>query len=355
LEDDCGSFSRTTRATGMVQNRFFSEQKRWRHSLAAGSALSLLVLARSTHAAEPTVDDVKAAETEFDAGREAYKASEFAEAAEHFESADGHAPNEKVLELAISARDKAGHEDRAATLAQLGLETYPSSERLRRIAGPLVDKARSDLLQVTVECSEACTLLDGTRIVHGPPAERRIVFLTPGDHTIRAGWSKDRTLSQTVGGSAGDTASLTFAAPPTPKTEAAGVGVDATGADTGVASSSRVLSPVYLYIGAGATAVLGGVTIWSGIDTLNNPGKNAVREACLKNQSNCDSLYNQGHNAEVRTNILIAATSVVGAATAVVGLFFTDFSGKKKTEGTVSIMPWVSYEGGPAAGAMGRF
>jgi hypothetical protein len=341
----------------MVQHPFFSEQKRWRYGLAVVSALSVLSLARQAAAAEPTVDDVKAAEADFDAGREAYKAAEYVEAAEHFESADGHAPNEKVLELAISARDKAGHQDRAATLAQLGLETYPNSERLKKIAAPLVDKAHAELLQVTVECNEACTLLDGTRIVHGPPAERRIVFLTPGEHTIRAGWPAERTLSQNVTGNAGDTAQLTFTAPPVPKSDVGATRSTGTGEDSGAQSSMRVLPPLYFYIGAGATAVLGGVTIWSGIDTINNPGKDKVRAACSANMEPlCTNLYNQGTNSELRTNLLIAATSVVGAATAVAGIFFTDFSGKKKKpEDTVSVVPWISYGAGPAAGAMGRF
>jgi hypothetical protein len=339
----------------MFQNRFLSEQKRRCHSLAAISALSIACFTRLAGAAEPTVDDVKAAEADFDAGRESYKAGDYVEAAEHFESADGHAPNEKVLELAISARDKAGHQDRAATLAQLGLETYPNSERLKKIAAPLVDKAHAELLQVTVECDEACTLLDGTRIVHGVPAQRRIVFLTPGEHTIRAGWSDERTLSQNVTGNAGEAASLTFTAPPVPKSDVGASLSTTPGTDTGVKSSLRVVPPLYFYLGVGATAVLGGVTIWSGIDTLNNPGKDKVRAACLNNQPNCDSLFNQGTNAELRTNILIAATSVVGVATAVVGIFFTDFNGKKKAENAARIMPWVSYDGGPAAGAMGRF
>jgi hypothetical protein len=45
----------------------------------------------------------------------------------------------------------------------------------------------------------------------------------------------------------------------------------------------------------------------------------------------------------------------VGAATAVIGIFFTDFTGKKKTEDTAHVTPWVSYGSGVTAGAMGRF
>jgi hypothetical protein len=341
----------------MDQNRFVLGKKPWRHGLAVGAIFCCVGFARVAAATEPSVDDIKAAEAEFNRGRESYRAGEFVEAAEHFESADGHAPNDKVLELAISARDKAGNEDRAATLAQLGLETYPNSERLKKVAAPLVDKARAELVQVTIECSEACTLLDGTRIVHGVPAERRIIFLTPGDHTMRAGWSDERTLSQNVTGAAGESSSLTFTAPPVPKKETPlGASAGATGQDLGAGPSPlRVLNPLYFYIGAGATAVLGGVTIWSGIDTVNNPGKDKVRDACQRGLTSCDSLYNQGKSAELRTNLLIGATSLVGAATAVVGIFFTDWNGKKKTDETATIVPWVSYDAGPAAGAMGRF
>jgi tetratricopeptide (TPR) repeat protein len=223
-----------------------------RSSVAAG--IVALCVARAAVAAEPTVDDIKAAEADFNRGREAYKASEFVEAAEYFESADGHAPNEKVLELAISARDKAGNADRAATLGQLALETYPNSERLKKVAAPLVDKGRAELLQVTVECNEPCSLLDGARIVHGPPAARRVVFLTPGEHALHAGWSDERGLVQNVNGGAGETASLTFVAPPVPVKETSSD--SATGSvmqDRGTEATTRTLPPLYFYIGAGAT------------------------------------------------------------------------------------------------------
>ena len=345
----------TFRSAGMDQNRVVLGKIR-SGSRFAIATIVVLGLARGAAASEPTVDDIKAAEADFTRGREAYKAGEFVEAAEHFESADGHAPNDKVLELAISARDKAGNADRAATLAQLGLETYPNSERIKKVAAPLVDKGHAELLQVTVECDEPCTLLDGTRIVHGAPAVRRTIFLMPGDHAIRAGWSDERTMSQNVSGAAGESSAITFKAPPVPKKEAAAAPLGAAGADPGVeSSSSRVLSPLYFLIGAGATAVLGGVTIWSGIDAQNNPGPDAVRDACFNNQPSCNSLYNQGRDAQTRTNILIGATSVVGAATAVVGIFFTDWSGKKQSESSATVVPWVSYASGPAAGAMGRF
>ncbi len=323
------------------------------------TAVLVLALTRggdaSAEGAEPSVDEIKAAEADFNRGREAYKAGDYVEAAEYFESADGHAPNEKVLELAIMARDKAGNADRAATDAQLALEGFPNSERLRKVAAPLVDKARAELFQVTIECTEPCSLLDGTRLVHGPAAARRTVFLTPGEHAIRAGWSDERAAAQSVTGAAGETATLSFVAPPIPKKEEAAVAspTAAPGQDVGV-KRRPPLSPLVFFIGAGATVALGGVTVWSGIDTINNPGTSKVRDACFNNRSECQRLYDTGRSSQLRTNLLIGATSLVGAATAVVGVFFTNWSGKKD-ETAASVSPWVSYASGPTVGATGRF
>src|SRR5436190_16792147 len=70
---------------------------------------------------EPTPTQVRSAAEAFDRGREAYKADDYIEAAEQFESADANAPSAAALELAIRSRDKAGQLDRAATLAALAL------------------------------------------------------------------------------------------------------------------------------------------------------------------------------------------------------------------------------------------
>jgi hypothetical protein len=339
LGNGCRNLSRAASAAGV---------------LAAAATLSIPARA------EPSVEDIKAAEQDFNHGRDAYRSGSYAEAAEYFESADSHAPNEKVLELAINARDKAGNPDRAATLAQLGLELYPNSERIRKVAGPLVDRASAEQVKVAVECSEPCSLLDGTRIIHGAPAMRRVVFVTPGDHTIRAGWSDDRTVSKDMTGDAGGSAALSFTTPPIPvqgTTPAAPS--PAPGPDHGAEQKPHGLPPVVFFIGAGATVALGGVTIWSGIDTKNNPGVDAVRDACSNGRSNCQSLYDDGRSRQMRTNILIGATGVVGVATAVIGGFLTNWSGSRSKEGTgtahAGVTPWISYANGPAVGATGRF
>jgi hypothetical protein len=325
------------------------------------TVVCVLALSPVAHAqtsdSSPSVEEIKAAETDFNKGREAYKTGDYGEAAEYFESADGHAPNDRVLELAITAREKAGNGERAATLAQYGLDTYPNSERLRKVAPPLLERAHADFLQINVACDEACNLLEGSHLVHGGPSTHRTLFVAPGDYSIRAAWSDDRALSKPASGAAGASVELSFAAPPIPrKPEALVTSPSANPAsDQGAVASSRTLPPIYFLIGVGATVVLGGVTLWSGIDTVNNPGADAVRKACVGQGDGCPE-YKDGRSKQLRTNILIGATSVVGVATSIVGGFFTNFRGKPSRDSkSASVAPWVSYDNGPALGAAGRF
>lgn len=75
------------------------------------------------------------------------------------------------------------------------------------------------------------------------------------------------------------------------------------------------------------TAVLIGVTLWSGVDAENNPGAAAVRRDCVGQGTSCPE-YKEGLSAQLRTNVLIGVTAVVAAGTAATGIFFTQWSGK---------------------------
>jgi hypothetical protein len=113
------------------------------------------------------------------------------------------------------------------------------------------------------------------------------------------------------------------------------------------------------------TAAAGAASIWSGVDTLSNPGEDKVRRECAPGDTQCD-LYQQGLSNQRRTNVLIGVTAGLGVGTILIGALFTDWSGKSTAQGTLvkvskkraaglSLEPWAEVGGGAVLGAQGRF
>ncbi len=323
-------------------------------------------------ASEPTPAQVRIAAEAFDKGREAYKAEEYVEAAEQFEKADSNAPSPAALELAIRARDKAGELDRAATLMALALHRHPDDESLLKIAADLSKRAAASLYELTANCDAPCDLTVGGKIVHGGPETQRMLYISPGTLTVRAGWPDNRSDSKQVQAEAGAKGEVSFVAPQTAATQgmakepdepiaAAPAAPAGEQRDAGAGKSSG-WSPTVFFVGAGLTAVLGGVTVWSGIDTVKNPGADAVKKGCGNQGESC-ALYQQGLSKQRRTNVLIGATAGVGVATILIGVLATDWSGGKKGNEEkaagrlrpgVDVAPWASFDGGGLQ-AVGRF
>ncbi len=323
-------------------------------------------------ASEPSPAQVRIAAEAFDHGREAYKAEDYVEAAEQFEKADSNAPSPAALELAIRARDKAGELDRAATLMSLALHRHPDDENLLKIAADLSKRAAATLYVLTANCDAPCDLTVGGKIVHGGPETQRLLYISPGTLTVRAGWADNRSDSKQVSAVAGEKGEVSFVAPATaagqsmakePDEPVAAAPTAAPGEqrDEGAGKSSG-WSPTVFFVGAGLTAVLGGVTVWSGIDTVNNPGAQRVKDECGTKGEACP-LYQEGLSKQRRTNVLIGVTAGVGVATVLIGVLATDWSGGKKTSEEkaasrlrprVDVAPWASLDGGGLQ-AVGRF
>jgi hypothetical protein len=318
---------------------------------------------------EPTPAQVRTAAEAFDRGREAYKTEDYVEAAEQFESADANAPSAAALELAIRARDKAGQLDRAATLAALALARHADDPNIQKIAPSIRERAKAELFELNLKCDEACEVTVAGKLAPGRRATDRTIYLSSGTYTVRAGWPGDRSLSKSVEAKKGELGTLDFRAPE--------VVVEAPPAATPVVAEapkppadsaqpqSGKLPPTAFWVGVGLTAALGGVTLWSGVDTQNNPGPDRVRDACKAGSPNCESLYNEGVDKQHRTNLLLGVSAGLGVATAVVGVFFTDWGGSKKSAPSVdaakahpkgfSVEPWLSVGSGASVGALGRF
>lgn len=319
---------------------------------------------------EPTPAQVRVAAEAFDRGREAYKAEDYVEAAEQFEKADNNAPSAAALELAIRARDKAGELDRAATLMALALKRHPDDASLLKIAADLSKRASVTLYELTANCDAPCDLTLGGKLVHGAADTQRLLYISPGTTTVRAGWSDNRSDSKQVQAEAGGKGEVSFVAPTLPATKSMAKEPEEMGAPPPVSAEPRDQgagpaagwSPTIFFVGAGLTAVLGGITVWSGIDTVKHPGAERVKSECGTQGEACP-LYQDGLSKQRRTNVLIGVTAGVGVATALVGILATDWSGGKENHQEkaasrlrprVDVAPWASLDGGGLQ-AVGRF
>jgi hypothetical protein len=318
--------------------------------------------AAQDNASGPTPAQVRVAAEAFDLGRQSYKDGRYAEAAEQFERADSNAPSSTALELAIRSRDKAGDLDRAGTLASLALLLYPDDENIGKIAPDVVSRAGASAFELTVTCAQPCEIADGQQIVHGNAARQRTLFLSPGHHSLRAGYAGGKTETRSVDAVAGGSGSLDFNGPEAEPEVAAAPPLepnDEPAPPPEEAPKSKGLPPTVVWIGAGATAVAGGVTIWSGLDTLNNPGADKVKAECAQGDTNC-ALYKEGRSKQTRTNVLLGVTGGLALATGLIAAIAVDWgppsvAGADSALNKIPFRPYFSWRNGPSVGARGSF
>ncbi len=337
-----------------------------------GAALGLAALLGTPRAAaEGTPTDaagVKRAGEHFDEGGRAFRGGRFELAASYFEAAFGAMPNPRALRNAIRAREKVGHLDRAATMAALALRLYPDDTETLALANELLARVAPELERYDVRCAVPCVLAIDARGVVGAPSKDRRVYVAPGKVAVSASFPEGQAAAQEVIAVAGGEGELTFGPPPpleaespkrverepgavpialgTEPTEPATADRALAGAHVGaLRARSWVRSPGVFYGALAATAALGGVAIWSGIDTVTEPGRDAVREACAGQGSACPE-YQLGKSKELRTNLLIGGAAASGLATVLVAAFVTDFAGERARVG-------VLFAPGGVAGTFG--
>lgn len=326
------------------------------HSPTLRLALAVGLLVPSAALAEPTPQQIKAASDEFDKGVKAAQASDFEGAAVHFENADREAPSDATLKAAIRARRDAKQPDRAATLAELALSRHAGKEELTTFARSVILGVERSLSKVEVTCKPACELAVDQKIVHGEAASKRSLWVSPGKHVVAAGWGA-KGASKDLAASAGAVSQLAFAPPDDPKPAAAPV--DSPGAapappadrPTPVKPSGK-LGPGLFIGGAVVTGVLAAASLWSGLDTKNNPGPDKVREVCAGKGDTCPE-YRDGLAKQSRTNLLLGLTAGAAVVTGVIGVAFTDWGSGDKAGRVVPVA--VIGDKGAAVGAVGRF
>lgn len=299
----------------------------WRMAvMAAGLMVPTVAQAKTP----PNADRIRSAADEFDAGRRAFNDGKYDEAAVHFENAFHDAPAPAALRNAIASRQQAGHLSRAAVLAALALSKYPGDAATKDIATTALGEAAPKLYKVSLACAPACSVASNGKVMSLEDAMRIVFYLDPGEHEVVIGWSDDRARVVRVHATAGGATELNLDAPPPKPSAPAGTAAAGVGTVDGPplvveAPSRKPFGPWLFVVGSVLTVGAGIATVASGVDTLNNPGTGKVTAGCVGLGESC-ALYQQGLASQTRTNVLVGVTAGVGALTAVVGLFLTQWS-----------------------------
>ncbi len=262
-------------------------------------ALPLLLLGASL-ASEPSAyagdAQTRAAEL-FQDGERAFQIGDYARAARLFEEAQVLRPHLSTLWNAARSRHRAGDVVRAANLYARFVAQSPASSE-RRIAEEALASFRPTLGELAFEASPGAV---GEIAVDGEPVLGLRWFVSPGEHDVSTSTEGgERRRVRAVAGAVTHVSLVPAPAPaPVPRPAALPLPPERD------RQQHSGLPPIFVLAGGGLTLALGGVTVWSGVDTLSR------RDAYDSSLSRAD--YDAGKDAERRTNILL-----VGAASAFV-------------------------------------
>ena len=293
----------------------------------------------------PEQDATLCGRRHFEAGTQAFEKGDFAAASSAFELALSERPHPVIrFNLALSfarlGRPNAAIEQlklvQSDPLADKDLRTR--AEREQRSATQALSRVTFRLSDPSREKAE----LDGVVVSVAPESE---LSLDPGNHHVRVISGSSVVLDQELELSPGERVELrvgersrridVVVVPdplhPNPVARPA----PPLAPPSSPSRARRPMSPVWFYSGAGATLVLTGFTVWSGLDT-QSAFHAYQRDRPHLSQTEADARVSNGHSRELRTNLLLAGSLLCGAGTAVLGIWFVDFGQQKQASFGVS-------------------
>jgi hypothetical protein len=296
---------------------------------AAGAALTLSMWLPSTVAvAQPppaasataiaTADDRKQAAREFADGDRAFKEGDYRQAAEAYERAYQRVPHHSALWNAARSWHRAGELAKAANLYARYLREAPPGARDRNNAQKALNELSNKLARLEIHATDVADVkLDGA------PLALSSVFVTPGEHVLEGRTHEDRVVRQAQTVETGDVVSVALVPPavavaPSPSVVATAPQQQPR-AGGAAPSTRRGWSPIVVYFEGAVTLALAGITVWSGIDTLQQ--KDAF------DRSPTPDNLDVGRQKQTRTNLLIGASAAAGAVTALTALLLVDWHG----------------------------
>ena len=288
--------------------------------IAAALFAGLLFAASAAPAAPPAPPAKKAAEADAAKASRALSTRDFGTAADGYERAYRQVPNAKWLFSAANARRSNGEAVRAANLYARYLKEAPANAAQRAAAKKELAALASKLGRFEIR-AEGATLvgIDGEDVdpTVGP------VYVGAGPHLVE-GHFEAAPVKETSTASIGKVVTVVLAPPPSeppPRVEVPAAAAPSEGKPATV-ERKKPLPPLVVWIGAGATALAGGLTIASGLDVL---GQKETFDG-ERSRENLDA----GKSKQLRTNVLIAVTGAAALVTGVVAIWFVDWRSRDK-------------------------
>lgn len=292
----------------------------------------------------------------FEAGIRAYQAGKYATALRLFRDAHQLRPHPTILYNVALAEAKVGQLIEAVEHLDQVFEDPATPGDLLERARLERDQVAAKIASITAEDEGARLRVDGAIAAGHPPTR----MVNPGRHHVELSISGRVAVDREVAVRPGERLRLSVAtasglaepippepddpASPGPEQPSAAAAPDLLPSEP--EQSRREIPPVWVYVGGGLTLGLGGLTLWSGLDT---------RRAFLDYEEGVGSLSRSaaaaqrdaGRGKQLRTNILIGATAVAGLATTAVAVLVVDWS--KRGHGGDKVSPSVSFVVSPQA------
>jgi hypothetical protein len=301
------------------------------------AALGILLVAAPAYAqaspSTPPAEVRKEAARRYAEGTHAFDAGDFTRAGEAFDAAYRLAPHPDALWNAARAWHRAGELARAANLYARYLREAPRDAPDRPSALAAQKQLASKLGRIEIHAEDG---VEDVR-VDGVPVESPVLYVVPGVHALR-GRSAQGEIERQVTLEAGGEVSVLVAPPPSPPPTAPSPPATTPPAAAQPAATPAIAapsrhgwSPAVVWVEAGVTLAVVGVTLWSGLDTLSTLHTYDARPT----QGTLDS----GRSQEVRTNVLLGASIGLAAVTGLTALLLVDWRGPRGDAVVVRLGP----------------
>lgn len=301
--------------------------------VASSIGLACVLAAGDASAGSPDEATKEAARQAYDRGAAAYDAGDYARATAELTHADELFASDVALELALKSAVKGDDPLAAMTLAARA-DKRARGGTLAAAAQAARAKMAGRTGTVNVTCPGRATCLakiDGKDV---PANEPYVVLAGPHRVIIEGGGAPREAYDVRVDSDAAVVVKALVPVPvigpppgPRPASEPA----------SRAEPRSSGISPAWFFVGLGVTAVVGGITIASALDTRKKHDEFQTRPSMQAQQAGLD--------AQLRTNLLTGGTAVAAVTTALLGLLFVQWSSSPSpsSSGAYTAVPRAAY------------